>query len=194
MRTDSDLDADLDVSRPSKKMGEEELEVVETGDGEDFGTRDVAAALKKAKHELSECRKKAEEYLDGWQRAKADFINRRKDEEKEREAMAKFANEKLVKDVLNILDSLEMAARAGDSGVANIHRQLAQILKGYGVEELSAVGAAFNPAEHEAMLEEAVEDESKDGMVLEELQKGYRMRDKVIRAAKVKVGVYQKSK
>lgn len=173
-----------------KHKNDEELEVVETGDGEDFETRDMAAALKKVKDELKECRKKAEEYLDGWQRAKADFINRRKDEEKERAAMAKYANEKLARDVLNVLDSLGMAVKAGDSGIVSIHRQLAQILKGYGVEEMTSIGARFNPEEHEAMLEEPVNDESKDGVVIEELQKGYRMQDKVIRAAKVKVGVY----
>ena len=73
------------------KKDAEEIEFVEEGSGDE--ARDK---IKKLKEELGECRKKAEEYLAGWQRAKADFINSRKDEEKEREAVVKFANKKLL--------------------------------------------------------------------------------------------------
>src|SRR3989344_2874715 len=129
-----------------KKKHDEELEVVETEDGESFDTRDAAAALKKAKTELKECRAKAEEYLAGWQRSKADFINRRKEEERERSAMANYANERMAREVLNIVDGLEMAlsAMGGDKhakGIDAIYRQLTQILRGYGVVPLECIGA-----------------------------------------------------
>ena len=182
-----------------EERDETDVEIVETGDGEEFKTRDVMTAFEKAKAELAECQKKAAEYLDGWQRTKADFINRRKEEERERSEIVKFASERMAKEVLDSMDSLELALAAmteseHKSGIEGIYRQLLQVLRGYGVDAFESVGASFDPKEHEAILEESVDDRAKDGMVLAELQKGYRMHDKVIRAAKVKVGVYKTSK
>ena len=71
--------------------------------------KDPAEAIKKLKGELTACRKEREEYLSGWQRAKADFINARKDEEKARAAFVKFANEGFIEEMLPVLQNFERA-------------------------------------------------------------------------------------
>ncbi|MBI2610026.1 nucleotide exchange factor GrpE [Candidatus Giovannonibacteria bacterium] len=148
--------------------------------------------LKKIRRELELCRKEKEEYLAGWQRAKADFINARKDEEKNRVNLFHYAKEESIKDFLLIADSLELATRSKPSeGMSQIHAQLIEILKRNGVEPIECVGAKFDPEEHEALEKMEVAEELKDEIVLEEFQKGYRLGDKILRPAKVKVGEYK---
>lgn len=173
----------------------EEIEFIE----EDGGEAKAEEKLKKVKNELNECRKKAEEYLAGWQRAKADFINSRRDEEKEKEAMARFANKRLLYEFLSVADSLEMGLKEASGKESGLYEGLnqtlnllLQITRGYGVSEIEAASQKFNPEEHESVAEEIVEAPEADGMVLEVIQKGYRIYDKVLRPAKVKVGNYKK--
>ena len=167
---------------------------------EDDFAEGAEGKIKKLKEELKECRKKAAEFLAGWQRAKADFINARKDGEKNQEEMAKYANEKVIREVLNVLDSLDQALAEPSmedkwkTGFQHIKNQLMQIVRGYGVSVIEAVGTKFNPEEHESIAEEDVAEPDKDQIILEELQKGYKMHDKVLRPAKVKIGNYKKLK
>ncbi|MCH7883278.1 nucleotide exchange factor GrpE [Patescibacteria group bacterium] len=161
--------------------------------------RDIERTFKRLKTELKESRKQASEYLSGWQRAKADAINLRREEEKNREMVVKFANERLLEELLQIADSLELALREPErkntagwkEGVERIRHQLLQTMRGYGVRVIEAVGLPFNPGEHESVLEEEVDEQEKDQSVLEELQKGYKIHDKVLRPTKVKIGVYK---
>ena len=174
-----------------KNKNPDELEIIESGD--EFEMKDTQEKFTKLKAELSDCRKKAEEYLSGWQRAKADLINGRREGERDREAAAKFANERLVREMLDVVDGLEMALASvtggpHEEGLNGIYRRMLQILRGYGVSPFEAKGARFSPAEHESVAVEEVNDEAQDDTVLEELQKGYRMHDKVIRPARVKIG------
>ena len=165
---------------------------------EDFGS-ETESKIKKLKAELKECRKKSVEYLSGWQRAKADLINARKDEEKRNEAMAVYANERLLFDLLNVFDSFDRALSDGrvadpeKAGLSQINGQLAQIARGYGLQEIKALGQKFNPQEHEGVIQEDVSDPEKDQTVLEELQKGYKIHGKVLRPARVKIGSYKKT-
>ncbi|MEK7567040.1 MAG: nucleotide exchange factor GrpE [Patescibacteria group bacterium] len=174
------------------KNENEDLRVVE----DDFEP-EAAEKLKKIKNELKECRKKAAEFLAGWQRAKADLINARKDEEKNREAMAKYANERMAREILNVLDSLDQAVAEPSleekwkTGFQYIRNQLMQIIRGYGVGVIESVGQKFSPEEHESVAEEDAPEAEQDQIVLQELQKGYRMHDKVLRPAKVKIGIYK---
>jgi len=165
---------------------DEDIEIV----NEDEGLKDK---LKKVKDELKVCQKEKEEYLAGWQRAKADFINARKDEEKRMEEFVKFANKNVLMDFLQVADSINMALWHGESGgVREIKGQFAEILKRNGAEEIdSSTGNKFNPQEHEAIEDVGVETESEDGVIIEELQKGYKLFNRVLRPAKVKVGVYK---
>lgn len=149
--------------------------------------------LKKMREDLKACRKEKEEYLAGWQRAKADFINARKDEEGAREVFIKFAEAGVLNECLAVADSLEMSMKHSQSdGIKEIYSQLRDLLKRHGVTQIDAAGKKFNPMEHEAIENEEVEGEDKDGIVTEELQKGWYLHEKVLRPAKVKVGIYKK--
>lgn len=168
---------------------EDDIEIIE-GDESDFKSR-----LKKIKEELKSCQKEKEEYLAGWQRAKADFINARKDEEKRMEEFVRFANKNVLMDFMQVADSVDMALRHSESeGMRQIKSQFAEILKRNGVEEIDSFpGKKFNPEEHEAIEEHGVETESEDGVIIEELQKGYKLFNRILRPAKVKVGVYNQN-
>jgi molecular chaperone GrpE len=165
---------------------------------EDSGS-EIADKIKKIKEELKECRKNAAEYLAGWQRAKADLINARKDEEKNRESFIKYANQRLLYQILDVLDSLEKALSESDltdewkTGFGNIRNQLLQIMRGYGLSYIETDGGFFNPAEHESIAQEEVSKQDQDQKILAEIQKGYKIYDKVLRPAKVKIAVYKKT-
>ncbi|HBT81285.1 TPA: nucleotide exchange factor GrpE [Candidatus Giovannonibacteria bacterium] len=168
---------------------EEEIEEIIEEEGEG----DFREKIKKIREELKVCRKEKEEYLAGWQRAKADFINARKDEEKLRENFLKFAEENLLREFLAIADSLELAIKLRPSeGVEQIYSQLRGLLKKYGVSPIESLGKKFDPLEHEAIEKVEVSEAEREDVVLEELQRGWRLHEKVLRPAKVKVGVLKK--
>ncbi|MBS3133029.1 nucleotide exchange factor GrpE [Candidatus Woesearchaeota archaeon] len=138
-----------------------------------------------------ELKKKADDYKDALQRLQAEFENYKKRCEKENAAFRKYANAELVKSMLPLLDSFEMALKnTADKekfvkGVELIYAQLYSMLEDYGLKRIEANGKQFDPYKHEVLLQEESE---KDGVVLEELQKGYLLDDAVIRHSKVKVG------
>src|SRR3989344_301842 len=111
--------------------------------------------------ELAKCKKQAEEYLNGWKRAQADFINYKKDETRRFQEFAKFANEALVRELLAVLDSFELALASLDEknpaqkGVYIMKSQFEHALKAQGLEEITLnVGTdVFDPAFHEAVGE-----------------------------------------
>ena len=144
--------------------------------------------LKKLRGDLKDCQKEKAEYLAGWQRAKADFINARKDEEKARAEFIKFATEQVLKEMLAVADSLELSNGADSKPIYN---QFMDILKKAGVSQIESLGKKFNPLEHEALEGKEVSDEKEDNIVVEESQKGYMIYDRVLRPSKVKVGVYK---
>lgn len=136
----------------------------------------------------------ANEYLNGWKRAKADFINYKKRQEEAMALFRKYAREDFVLEFLPILDYFNEAVKHlpenGNQsewirGIAAIKTQLERILRNNGVREIKTVNEKFNPEFHEAV--EAVESDKESGIILEELRKGYMLKEKVIRAAKVKV-------
>lgn len=138
-----------------------------------------------------ELKKKADEYKDALQRLQADFENYKKRCDREKASLRKYANAELIKSLLPTLDSFELALKNnGDhekfvKGVEMIYAQLYSMLEELGLKKIGAEGMQFDPYAHEALLQ--VESE-KDGIVLEELQKGYMFDDAVIRHSKVKVG------
>jgi molecular chaperone GrpE len=145
--------------------------------------------------EIERLQLQANEYLDGWQRARAEFANfkKRTDREKE-EARAQIASEILAK-YLDILDDLELAlmnrpsddnTKAWTDGIELIHLKLKAILEAEGVETILAEGDTFDPNFHEAITYEENKDHQ-DGQVIEVVQKGYKLGDRVLRPAKVRV-------
>jgi len=142
--------------------------------------------------ELSKCQKERDEYLDGWKRAKADLINYKKDEAKRFEAVVKFANEAIIRDLINVLDSFDLALVAlekeakAEKGIYLIRAQLEDILRQNGLERIIvSVGQPFDPALQEAIA--TVDSDKPGGTVVEEVEKGYLLNGKLIRPARVKV-------
>jgi molecular chaperone GrpE len=142
--------------------------------------------------EVEQLKKQVEEYLEGWKRAKADFINYRKDEARRLDAILRFANEAMIKDTINVLDSFDLAIQSlgGDSkvekGVYLIRAQLEDALKKYGLERIIvSVGQKFDSALHEAIV--SVESDKPSGTIVDEVEKGYTLSGKLIRPARVKV-------
>ena len=149
--------------------------------------------LENLKKELESCQKLKDEYLAGWQRAKADFENYKKDELKNRASFIAFANENLMEDILPIIDNLDIAFSSLPQdlsenlwvkGVLNIDIQLRDILKKYGIEEVKAKkGDKFDPNIHEAVSSENEGDD-----IIDIFQKGYSLNGKIIRPVRVKIG------
>jgi molecular chaperone GrpE len=149
------------------------------------------------KEKLLKCGQEKEEYLAGWKRAKADFINYKKDELKRMDEIAKYANESLFDDLISALDNFDIGLRALEKagpverGVYMIRAQIEDILQKRGLVKISIQrGSKFDPAVAEAVAE--VESEDPAGVVVEEIAPGYRLYDKIIRPAKVKVGKGQR--
>lgn len=146
--------------------------------------------------ELKEGADKAKEYWERLLRLQADFDNTRKRLEREKQDFVKFANEGIIAELLNILDDLERAVDLAQSkhqdlaaflkGVEMILAHLYEMLKEYGVKPIEAEGKIFDPHYHEALMQ-AEDKDAPEHTVLEEMQKGYLLNDRVIRTAKVKV-------
>lgn len=145
---------------------------------------------------LKEEAAKASDYWDKILRLQADFENMRKRLEREKQDFVKFANEGIILELLNILDDLERAVNLAETkhedlpaflkGIEMILAHLYEMLKEYGVRPIEAQGKLFDPAYHEALMQ--VEDQSvPEHTVLEEMQKGYMLNDRVIRTVKAKV-------
>ena len=148
------------------------------------------AALQKA---LTEEKEKAEGYLANWQRAQADFINYKRRSEQEQAEISQFANASLMFSLLPILDDLErafssipphLARLTWSDGIKLIERKLKATLEAQGLSQIKALGEPFDPKFHEA----AMHGKGKEGIVVEELQKGYKLHDRVIRPSMVVVG------
>lgn len=165
----------------------EEIIVEETIDEE--GDSSFQEKIKKFQEKLKKCQELKEEYLDGWQRAKADLINARKDDERRNQEFLKFANAALIFEILPILDSFDLAFANENSkfskGIFLIKMQLEDVLKKYGLEVIKSVGEKFNLQLHEVIQE--VESEKEEGIITEEIQKGYLLNGKVLRPARVKI-------
>lgn len=142
--------------------------------------------------ELTRCQKERAEYLDGWQRARAELINYKKEEAKRFEALSKFANETIIRELIAVLDSFDLALITlekegkAEKGIYLIKSQLEDILKNYGLEKvITSVGQAFNPSSAEAVAE--IESDKPAGTIIEEIERGYALHGKLIRPARVKV-------
>lgn len=140
--------------------------------------------------ELAVCQKECQEYLDGWKRAKADYINYKKEEAIRFSSWAKMSNEALVSDLLLVLDSLTLGLSAlpedgaERTGIMLIRNQFEDILRRYGLEKIKiSPGGIFDPLLHEAVGE--IPSSAPPGTIAEELEKGYTLAEKVLRPAKV---------
>jgi molecular chaperone GrpE len=144
-----------------------------------------------AETELEAVTRERDEYLDALQRLKAEFDNFRKRALRDQESLVARAGERVVKELLPVLDDLERALQAAEQheeatledGVRLVHRALADLLRKEGLQEIETDGQ-FDPHVHEALLSQPA-DEVDSGAVLEVLQKGYWLGDRVLRPARV---------
>ena len=165
-------------------------------------TDNSAEAIKKLRARLKACEADKGEYLAGWQRAKADSVNARREEEERRKDIIKFSEKALVLELVNLADSFDglFANKEGwekieknwRQGMELLRSQLMNIMKSRGVEAIENLGKIFNPQESESIGEMDVDTEEKDGIVMEEARKGYKMHGMVIRPSLVKVGKFSK--
>ena len=142
--------------------------------------------------ELGLAQKQRDEYLDALQRLKAEFDNYRKRVARDQHELAARAHERLVRELVPVLDDLERALEAAaeheeaklEDGVRLVHRELVEALAREGLDEIETDGR-FDPHVHEALLSQP--SEAEEGSVLDVLQKGYRLGDRVLRPARVVV-------
>jgi len=138
---------------------------------------------------LDEQKKAFSELNDRYLRLAADFENFKKRTARDREMITNLANERLAVDIIEVLDNFERAIKADDAhlreGIVQIQHLLYSQLRRHGITPLDALKKPFNPAEHEAIAH--VPSEENEGIVVDEVARGYRMHDKVIRHAKVAV-------
>lgn len=141
---------------------------------------------------LAACEKQRDEYLGGWQRARADFLNYKKDEIKRFEELARFSSEDILKELIGVLDSFDLGLTAlekagkAEKGIYMIRTQLEDILKQKGLEKIPIkIGQQFDPMIAEAIAE--AESDQPSGTIIEEIEPGYRLYDKIVRPARVKI-------
>lgn len=144
-------------------------------------------------NELEIAKQQAAEYLAGWQRAKADYANLKKESDERLARLAQYANEELLKELLPLVDYFKSALKAVPKeevsstwveGVRHIQTRLLEVMAYHGVKEMDVIGEKFNPELHEAV--EQIEG-GKSGNITEEVRTGFYLYDKVLQPARVKV-------
>lgn len=150
---------------------------------------------KNLEKQLEECEKLRNEYLAGWQRARADFLNYRKEELERAGEILKYAGSGLIFKILPILDNFEFAEKKlpenlkndeNVKGILQIKSQMQDFLKSQRVEEIKSVGEKFDPNLHEVIEEVEIKDKEQ-GLIVEEIQKGYKINGRLLRPARVKI-------
>lgn len=175
-------DEDLPDSEPKAETGE---------------AQEAPTEVDQLKKEVAEARAEAAETYDRLLRLSAEFENYKKRMQRQAEDHRKYANENIIKDLLSVVDNLERAvnaSRQSDSeadacmleGLEMTLNEIRKVLKKYQVEPVEAVGQPFDPTYHEAVMQQPSE-EYPDNTVIQEMQKGYMLHDRLIRPAMVVV-------
>lgn len=180
------------------KNNGEELEFEENNEDRAPEQAELSGKLRKLKDELKTCQTERSEYLAGWQRAKADYVNLRREHDDNRQELSKWAKEGVLLDLFAIADSFEMAFGNKEAweqapenwrkGIEYIYNQLQTIFRDHGVEEINpSPGEKFNPVEQEPIAAVETKDKEEDDGIIEVIKKGYRLNGKIVRPATVKV-------
>jgi len=176
------------AARP-KTRAEERAEAIKTP-----SRTELAERILQLERELEQVRTKGEEHLYNWQRSAADFANYKRRTEEERAVIGQFSNAILIGKVLAVLDDFDRALEsvppdahdAWIEGVKLVERKLRGVLESEGVTPIEAIGQPFDPNIHEAVVHEDTADYP-DNEVIDELQRGYRLHDRVLRPSLVRV-------
>lgn len=179
-------------------MNEDDIQFEESNEEGEVSQGDT---IKKLRTKLKIAEEKAQEYLTGWQKERAESVNLRKRAEEEKKEFAKFAKEDIATELIAVLDSFDSAFKNKEAwekvdqnwrkGVEYIHSQLLNILGNHGVSVVNPLGERFDTQRDEAIETVPVENPEEDHKILEVLSVGYRLQNKLIRAPKVKIGEYE---
>ena len=187
-----DLDAQTGDLESAMREAMAAVENVEKGSGAD--PSETVQTQDTDEEEVAKLRREIADLRDRSMRTLADFDNYRKRSERERQETRKYALAEPMRDFLEIVDNLDLALAAAGSaddlkrGVQMIHRQMLDLLRRHGVKEIEALGQPFDPSLHEAVSRE--EDPTvKEPTVTGEMRRGYRIHDRLLRPAMVKVSV-----
>ena len=189
------------AERPKSPGLEQELEELLAQAGVDLDSLPLEDQVSSLKTSLGQAQQAAAENLDTAQRAQAEMVNFRRRTDEDRIANAKYANSRLIANILPVLEELDLAISHTESsseindsfleGIKLIQRKLTGVLESEGVAAIEAVGLMFNPMEHEAVgTEESSEVEP--GYITQILRPGFRLHDRVIRPAQVMVATAPK--
>lgn len=193
-------DVELEHGDEAAEMdGNESDEFVpEDGEGNTAISKDT---VKELREKLKKAIAEKQEYMNGWQRTKADFVNARKREEEARKETVKYANEDLLMQITPVLDSFTLAFANKEAwekvdknwrmGVEYIYSQLKGVLEQNGFAEFDPKGETFDALRHHAIETIPVSDKAQDHKVIEVVQKGYSLNGKIVRPASVKIGEYK---
>lgn len=174
----------------------EEDDVVEFEYNED-GEEDLKKTLKKLRADLKVAKKEKEEYLTGWQKERAEFMNYKKQEDDRKAMISESLRERILSRFLGVVDSFNMAFANREAwekvdagwrkGVEYIYAQMQSVFEEYGVKSFGAVGDTFDPNIHESIEMVETEDKDQDHKIAVVIQQGYKLGDRVIRPARVNV-------
>jgi molecular chaperone GrpE len=186
----------------SNHENEEEFVLEEDSEYASSKSNDAVSEVKKLKEKIKQLEAEKLEYLTGWQKSKADYINSNKRAEEEKKDLTKYLNRDLILDILPVLDSFDMAMANKESweatpknwrlGVEYIYSQLLSALGNYGLSQNNPAGEKFNPELHEAVGVVNTDNHDDESTIAEVVGKGYKLHDTTLRGAKVKI--YQVNK
>lgn len=193
----SEVKVEVETSAEVKVETEvnEEVEAQQTEEVQEDNVTDINAKLeeKKIQDQIKSLEAKVEESEDKYKRLQAEYANYMRRTQQEKETIGIFANEKIVTDLIPVIDNMERALDACEDkedalykGVDLVYKQLKASLEKFGVEEIAAEGLEFDPNVHMAVMQESVEGVEPNQVVMV-LQKGYKLGVKVIRPTMVKV-------
>jgi|GEM_PF-52121 len=197
-----DKKSQIDSPPEEEIIQEEDVSFVEEDETEtnSFGLS-ASEKVKKLKQELLESKKERAEYLAGWQKSRAEYANLKKEEELKRIGLKQLYVSESIEDLFPTLDSFEMAFKNKESwekvdatwrkGIEYIYQQFMTFLEDRNVQNISETGVLFDPKLHEAFEHIPIEDKDKDNIIESIVQTGYKIGDRIIRPAKVKVYVLQ---
>src|SRR3989344_3760830 len=192
----------VDEPRKNDEAAPEENDIVEFEFNED-GEEDLKKTLKKLRADLKACKKEKEEFLTGWQKERADFINYKKEEDNRKALFSEAMRERILTRFLSVLDSFAMAFANKDAwekvdpnwrrGIEHIHSQLDAVFEEYGVKPVGEVGETFDPNIHQSIDLVPTTQKELDHKIAEVVQKGYKLGERILRPARVNVYEFKNS-
>lgn len=175
----------------------EEQDVVFEESTEEGMEKSATEKVKKLKEKIIAIEKEKQEYLGGWQRARADYVNLQKAVEEDKKRLKEVFKESFIAEFIPVVDSFQMAMANKEAwekvdvnwrtGVEYINNQLMNVLESHGLKLFGDIGEKFDPAKYEAVGEEEIADKEKDHAIAKVIQKGFLLGDTVIRPARVTV-------